>query len=1304
TARSHWAESNNTEPHGGNTPFYQSQEDHSGSRREVTAQTARMSHSSSGAPENPSFPTETSAEGSNKPSSRANIPGVRAGRSPEIAQALADHSSALSLGSFPQPPRSSRSEGRITVSQTESGISPDSMERARELPEGTVYTPVAGTGVSSQASLPALEPGKPTMLFQRRDSSGQEHPRLQFSWTQSQPSDHPSSSGSIKNFNNSTALQSPSVTQTKSTHVTNTFANGVPRMLRSLTVSVEPLNETESFFEHSRTAMTSASVHSSLSVVDSRTKSGLTEGLGDGENVERSTENGPRLPSTHWQSGPQTFGGHQLASSSEAGNGHAMPLTEPAFRSVPSIGGGEHTGPWFPAKSKTSTDPAERSALHPEAGSTRTLTQFSHTAQGVGSGLGGKSSSESSSTSSSESLDSAAPRGGHSTPEDGALLSDSSDLAESTSVVRAPHTHTSVMLTRSGERTLRSLGLSHTATHSAPPTPRGNVTEHAGLLSRAPTLGVTGLSDGQERGSYAEQRTSGDHTDHTYVSSTFTKGERALLSITENSSSSDTSESSTSYIKASRSPHLDFSSSQTQTKRSNVSSYDHQPAQSSTESPGPHTSNLPPYTSTVSMPNTLALEASPQSVEDPSEADPSPLPSVLPSHQFPSTLPSTGSPTQQLKATSEPATPSASSPSPLPVSFVVSTLAPHSVSQTSIPHSSSPLIPHRVREPRVTSVQMSTMTSPVTVFPSSQTADPKNQGTPQQEKTITEAKSPSLASLSTDSTKAITMSLPPGTPWSPALMGFSTEPVLLDTSTSLAQMSPALTSPIPQMTHSPVTSPSTLPGTEASTPGTVVAHTTPEEQHLPTSPGILVLQTSTEGDVTTEGNWAHMGPTTNSVPLTTTPTSAEVITKLSQAEEASPVSHLLRTSSPQTTDVSTAEMLTSKYTTFAAQSSPQSPTALSPPAPVNSCTVNPCLHDGECIVDLTGRGYRCVCPPAWQGDNCSVDVNECLSNPCPPLATCNNTQGSFSCRCPVGYQLEKGICNLVRTFVTELKLKKTFLNTTVENHSDTHEVENEIAQTHSMLPSQRALNADFEDREQEKDIQEGNTRPHCIREPSTVVIALQSTFALASNVTLFDLADGIQKYVNSCRSSAEVCQLLGSQRRIFRAGSLCKRKSPECDKETSICTDLDGVALCQCKSGYFQFNKMDHSCRACEDGYRLENETCMSCPFGLGGLNCGNPYQLVTVVMAAAGGGLLLILGIALIITCCRKSKNDLSKLIFKSGDFQMSPYAEYPKNPRSQEWGREAIEMHENGSTKNLLQMTDVYYSLDPYTADKAQ
>lgn len=43
-----------------------------------------------------------------------------------------------------------------------------------------------------------------------------------------------------------------------------------------------------------------------------------------------------------------------------------------------------------------------------------------------------------------------------------------------------------------------------------------------------------------------------------------------------------------------------------------------------------------------------------------------------------------------------------------------------------------------------------------------------------------------------------------------------------------------------------------------------------------------------------------------------------------------------------------------------------------------------------------------------------------------------------------------------------------------------------------------------------------------------------------------------------------------------------------------------------------------------------------------------------------------------------------------------MSPYGEFPKSSRvSMEWGRETIEMQENGSTKNLLQMTDIYYSV---------
>nr|XP_009928363.1 PREDICTED: protein HEG homolog 1 [Haliaeetus albicilla] len=307
----------------------------------------------------------------------------------------------------------------------------------------------------------------------------------------------------------------------------------------------------------------------------------------------------------------------------------------------------------------------------------------------------------------------------------------------------------------------------------------------------------------------------------------------------------------------------------------------------------------------------------------------------------------------------------------------------------------------------------------------------------------------------------------------------------------------------------------------------------------------------------------------------------------------------------------------------------------------------------------------------------ATDVDKCLSNPCPALATCNNTRGSYICQCPLGYELEKGKCNLVRIFIGQVPLK---LNITHGKYAELVHVEGEIL---SMLNASLSGLPGYH-----------HSTVKATREANFVHVSVQSTFSLASNVTFYDIVSSVKSYIRACKSPTEACQFISSLKPLHRVGSLCKQKDPECDKETSECTDFDGVALCQCKSGYFKYNKMDHSCRACEDGYKLENETCVSCPFGLGGFNCGNPYQLITVVIAAAGGGLLLIMGIALIVTCCRKNKNDISKLIFKSGDFQMSPYAEYPKNPRAQEWGRETIEMQENGSTKNLLQMTDVYYS----------
>lgn len=1319
--RNHWPESN-TEPHKENMTFGPSQVDFStvvSKEGMMMVQTPGKNRTSSEAPQNSTLQTETAAaEGRNDSLRRSHFTVSPVG--PDRAAALTSQSITSAWRRHHLPSSSSRSEGRTYPAHTDSGISQGSPAGGQRLPgDVTVHTQVAATSVLSQSSPPGLEMGEETTPARQQNSSGPWLSWMPFSGTpaSSPPSDHSAPSGIPEDLNNSTAVQHPSAHGTKSARVT-TVPTGVSRMLQSLAVHPGPLMETEPFSEDTATATTSASAHSSPPEAESRRNSEVVGSPGDGAFMEPSTENAFGLTSfkvsvESGQNDSPTSGGLRLASSSGAGDGSPGSQTETVSRSAPLVRGGQSTALWFVSNSETLADAPGSSTAHPEVENASVLTRFSASAPQSGRSdttLGGGSSepdteSSSSSSSSSTSLDSWAPRGEHLTTEDSPELGVGSEseegASEGASRTRAHRPHTLATLTGIGERTLRSLTNGSTTpgdagrseaedTESA--TLQGNVTaagdSHlvSSSLAASRTLGVTGTSSDPVHSTDPEHRTSGDYTDHTYVSAPFTKGERTLLSIADNSSAADLRESSTSSVKISNASHPDSSSpSLAQTERGNASSHKGEPALPSTEVQVLHTARPPSHTPTVILPSTLDAHA--DSVGDPSSSSsgpPLPPPSVSQSyHLFLSTVPSTGASTHRLQSTPDVPTPLSSLPPPSPASLTTSTPAEPAISQTTLPPLSSTLVPPRPRDAPVTSVWTLTMASSVAVLPNSQTADPKIQSNPDLGNVITESKLPSLETRTPEATEAVTMRSTLRIPSPPAFTEASTEETPPATSTSLAQTSSASTATTLKISHPPTPSPSPPSRTAAPGGGPTAAQTVAGKQPPPTSPEMLVVQVSTGGAVIPEKSQAHGDAAAGSARLTSTPTSAEELTtERGRAGDNSPAPHFLRTSpAPQTTHISTAEVVTAASTTPGAQSSTQSPTTPSSPVSVNSCTPRPCLHDGKCVVDpTTSRGHRCVCSPSWQGQDCSVDVNECLSNPCPPLATCNNTQGSFTCRCPVGYQLEKGICNLVRTFMTEFKLKKTFLNTTMEQHADLREVENEITKT---------LNVCFS-------TLPGYTRStaHASREPSAVVMSLQSTFSLASNVTLFDLADGMQKCVNACRSSAEVCQLLGSQKRIFRAGSLCKRKTPECDKETSICTDLDGVALCQCKSGYFQFNKMDHSCRACEDGYRLENETCTSCPFGLGGLNCGNPYQLITVVIAAAGGGLLLILGIALIVTCCRKNKNDISKLIFKSGDFQMSPYAEYPKNPRSQEWGREAIEMHENGSTKNLLQMTDVYYS----------
>ncbi|XP_041328657.1 protein HEG homolog 1 isoform X2 [Pyrgilauda ruficollis] len=744
----------------------------------------------------------------------------------------------------------------------------------------------------------------------------------------------------------------------------------------------------------------------------------------------------------------------------------------------------------------------------------------------------------------------------------------------------------------------------------------------------------------------AEKRTSVSHTDGTYISTTYTRGgERTLLSISNSSTSADSSESSTFFSEIS-SPFDASQSSVAHDRQTNANSSSF--VEPSTEPLLVHPSKPSASASTGSIENTTLFNtASELLTTDRSSLSSSAFPASSSLSSLQHLLSSTPPPTHlfTLSESPEPRLPSvmASSPSlqalssssptsslPSPSYSLASLLSvfssPSSISQSSESDQASTTVTTSVvrQEPSTAATARS---SP------RETNKPHVTHQPQKSTTFTPTRSPlPTEPMELLGGRVVSVSAPvtvteTASPRDATTQGdsFGKATPLLPTASVAPQAGPtdAPLSPSPSETNQGSIVPTvttvkppvlTTPSGRRPTPG----EASTMKDHRAQTP------TATKHSYTTGKSTEAMGPTTarpgkvteGNIPVTS-PSEAPPTTK---------------------TTVSIA-------TTLAATK----PT----PAPPSSSTV----------------GLR-TSPPA-------AEVDKCLSNPCPALATCNNTHGSYICQCPLGYELEKGKCNLVRIFIGQVPLK---LNITHGKYTELFHIEREILEvlnaSLSGLPGYH------------------HSTVKASREANFVHVSVQSTFSLASNVTFFDVIGSVKSYIQACKSPTEACQFISSLKSLHRAGSLCRQKDPECDKETSECTDFDGVALCQCKSGYFKYNKMDHSCRACEDGYKLENETCVSCPFGLGGFNCGNPYQLITVVIAAAGGGLLLIMGIALIVTCCRKNKNDISKLIFKSGDFQMSPYAEYPKNPRAQEWGRETIEMQENGSTKNLLQMTDVYYS----------
>ncbi|KAM9123868.1 protein HEG homolog 1 isoform 1-T1 [Pangshura tecta] len=596
-----------------------------------------------------------------------------------------------------------------------------------------------------------------------------------------------------------------------------------------------------------------------------------------------------------------------------------------------------------------------------------------------------------------------------------------------------------------------------------------------------------------------EKRTSVSRTDSMYIQTTFSRGgDRTLLSISNNSTSAESSESSTFYAEISNSSDLAQSSSfMAQSRGSNVSSTDGDLIAPSTEPLLVHSSKMPTYSSTVNLQNaTLFFTGTESSPTGSSSLSSSVFPSSSSVSSLHHLLSSTPSPPHSF-ASSESSLPSSSSVIPsssLPPPSLSSSLstsssvASFSLLTTLLPSFSSASSPSQAGDSsqtsrsRVTSGGTDRMERSTAVFSGSTPRQYSNHSRPHQLKESTSFKTTgplplqtesmeqlSSHSSSTSASTLVTESSTGGTFTSSGDHFEKTSSLLTTASPSLnkdtqhTEMAKASTSILPNMTGQR----DVFSAAELTTEKTVTLSTAMifgPKRSVPTTDHSITTKTRRVQTAAITTLAYITGVTTKSVE-TSTATSTKI------TEENIPATHPSKTSSLSKTTAGFS-------TTLAAATKPTT-------------------------VALFSRTRALVTTSH------TTDVDECLSNPCPDLATCNNTRGSYVCKCPLGYRLEKGKCNLVRTFVDQVALK---LNTTHGKYSELHRIEDEITTMLNMSLS--TLSGYY------------NSVVKASRESNSVRVSVQATFSLASKVTLTDIVSSLQSYSSACKAPAETCQFI----------------------------------------------------------------------------------------------------------------------------------------------------------------------------------
>ncbi|XP_037922140.1 protein crumbs isoform X2 [Hermetia illucens] len=68
---------------------------------------------------------------------------------------------------------------------------------------------------------------------------------------------------------------------------------------------------------------------------------------------------------------------------------------------------------------------------------------------------------------------------------------------------------------------------------------------------------------------------------------------------------------------------------------------------------------------------------------------------------------------------------------------------------------------------------------------------------------------------------------------------------------------------------------------------------------------------------------------------------------------------------------------------------------------IDECLTANCTNNSTCIDGIAS--YSCVCLPGYEGDLCEYEINECLSMPCHNGGACTDLVAGFSCNCTEEY-------------------------------------------------------------------------------------------------------------------------------------------------------------------------------------------------------------------------------------------------------------------------------------------------------------